>query len=619
MRAVREYGEMSCGYLLLRASTATTLTLLVIASSASAAPLFLPGDQAAPGGNARMEVVPPQKARTCSLAMSGRHRGTTSYRLALGGPTRFVRWSIPRGARGTWSVRLACRDGAGRSLGATSKQLRVKRSGRARGALVRRGSLRSSRGSIPMLPGKASTRAAVPDSSGASNPVGLSSFTKCENSRWIISTKTTGVGVASLIQMEPTAEARTETRKNRKHYEQMWNDLNRCANFSNLKRDHFDQYESVFVQMECHAFYGLKESAGGNTWDLEAWRRFSGDYTLALLPTGRCGNGWGDIENAGRFFNDRLVNSSFDEKAQKEAWLVRAEGGRFVRRPVPMIATYFCLTGQGRAPAEMLPGDFLNTYLRQPFGTPVGEDLCPSAPAQGSPSATPPGGGSAPVAGSVTVGQGPAAPQGFRYAISLSGFPANRVVEIVCRDSGAPAGFFSFKLTTNVSGAASTSSQCYSADGPEHWVTANGVESNRARWSGSTPAPAPSPQPQPAPPPAPTTAALVVDNRVTNGSTAMREDTPAYLSTVTRNFCKRDGCALGGTDVGSGNGLTAECTVIGDRTTNGQDNSTIDDGNAGLYSSTRWYGIRWGDGRFGYISEVWIRGQDRGGKGLRGC
>lgn len=99
----------------------------------------------------------------------------------------------------------------------------------------------------------------------------------------------------------------------------------------------------------------------------------------------------------------------------------------------------------------------------------------------------------------------------------------------------------------------------------------------------------------------------------------MREDAPAYLSTVTRNFCKRDGCALAGTDVGSGAVLTAECTTLGDRTTNGQDNSAIDDANPALYTSTRWYGIRWSDGRFGYISEVWIAGQHRGGLGLRSC
>lgn len=133
------------------------------------------------------------------------------------------------------------------------------------------------------------------------------------------------------------------------------------------------------------------------------------------------------------------------------------------------------------------------------------------------------------------------------------------------------------------------------------------------------PTPGASPTAQPTTAPQPTTRQITVDNRVTNGATQMREDTPAYLSTVTHNYCKRDGCALSGTDVGSGNTLTAECTLAGDRTTNGQDNSSIDDSNPGLYSSTRWYGIRWGDGRFGYISEVWIASQFRGGLSLRVC
>lgn len=132
----------------------------------------------------------------------------------------------------------------------------------------------------------------------------------------------------------------------------------------------------------------------------------------------------------------------------------------------------------------------------------------------------------------------------------------------------------------------------------------------------SAPPAAPAP---PAPAPQPATRQITVDNRVTNGASAMREDTPAYLSTVTRNYCKRDGCALAGTDIGSGAVLVAECTTIGTRTTNGQDGSSVDDGNPGLYSSTRWYGVRWGDGRFGYISEVWIRSADRGGLGLRAC
>ncbi|GAA3821763.1 cutinase family protein [Nocardioides panacisoli] len=113
---------------------------------------------------------------------------------------------------------------------------------------------------------------------------------------------------------------------------------------------------------------------------------------------------------------------------------------------------------------------------------------------------------------------------------------------------------------------------------------------------------------------------ITVYNKVTNGATAMREDTsPAYLSTVTRNFCKRDGCAIAGTDVITGDVITAYCTVSGDRTTNGQDNSAIDDSNPGLYTSTRWYGVQWNGATRGYISEVWIAPQHRGGLGLPTC
>lgn len=139
------------------------------------------------------------------------------------------------------------------------------------------------------------------------------------------------------------------------------------------------------------------------------------------------------------------------------------------------------------------------------------------------------------------------------------------------------------------------------------------------------PSPPPTTQPSPpstttVPPPPPAMRTLTVDNRVTNGATMMREDTPAYLSTVTRNFCKRDGCMVSGTDVlSSGSNVTAYCQVSGDRTTNGQDNSSIDDRNPGLFESQRWYGIRWSDGRTGYISEVWIAAAHRGGAGLPGC
>jgi len=113
-------------------------------------------------------------------------------------------------------------------------------------------------------------------------------------------------------------------------------------------------------------------------------------------------------------------------------------------------------------------------------------------------------------------------------------------------------------------------------------------------------------------------AVLTVYNKVTDGD-SMREDTPAYLSDTTQNYCRKSGCMLANTDMGSGDQITAICQRVGDRTTNGQDDSSGDDGNASLFQSTRWYGIRWSDGRMGYLSEVWTAEQDRGGRGLPTC
>ncbi len=113
---------------------------------------------------------------------------------------------------------------------------------------------------------------------------------------------------------------------------------------------------------------------------------------------------------------------------------------------------------------------------------------------------------------------------------------------------------------------------------------------------------------------------ITVYNKITNGATAMQEDNnPAYLSTVTQNACRRFGCALPGTEMSSDAKITAVCQIQGDRTTNGSDGSTDDDANPNLNTSRLWYGIRWSDGRFGYISEVWIQASDRGGLGLPDC
>lgn len=126
------------------------------------------------------------------------------------------------------------------------------------------------------------------------------------------------------------------------------------------------------------------------------------------------------------------------------------------------------------------------------------QDVPPNTPIGSEPPAT--SGTGRP---SVSVAQGPAAPSGFRYAITLSGFAANSSVSVSCFDSVNPGGFYTFSLATDGAGNASTSSYCYSGDGPDHWVIAGGVESNHVSWGGSSPPAANPPAPNP-PAPAPT-------------------------------------------------------------------------------------------------------------------
>ncbi|HET8658238.1 MAG TPA: hypothetical protein VFM55_04470 [Micromonosporaceae bacterium] len=92
----------------------------------------------------------------------------------------------------------------------------------------------------------------------------------------------------------------------------------------------------------------------------------------------------------------------------------------------------------------------------------------------------------------VTLAQGPPAPSGFRYAVTLNHFSPNATVTVTCHDSVDPGGFYTFTLRTDGNGYAYTASYCYSADGPDHWVKANGTESNHVTWGG---APAPPPPP----------------------------------------------------------------------------------------------------------------------------
>ena len=101
-----------------------------------------------------------------------------------------------------------------------------------------------------------------------------------------------------------------------------------------------------------------------------------------------------------------------------------------------------------------------------------------------------PGGGSSPT---VTLAQGPVATAGYRYAVTASGFPVGTTLSVVCYDSVSPNGFYTFGLTMDGNGSGFTQSQCFSGDGPDHWVVVNGrISSNHVTWaagSGGTPLP----------------------------------------------------------------------------------------------------------------------------------
>lgn len=121
-------------------------------------------------------------------------------------------------------------------------------------------------------------------------------------------------------------------------------------------------------------------------------------------------------------------------------------------------------------------------------------------------------------------------------------------------------------------------------------------------------------------PPPPVTKVITVDNRVTNGMSMREDPTPARLTTQPWTFCTTRGCNIYGTERTTGQTYDkAVCQAWGERTTNGNDHSAVDDANPALFESSRYYGVRLGDGTFGYVSEVWIAAQDRGGLWLPLC
>lgn len=112
-----------------------------------------------------------------------------------------------------------------------------------------------------------------------------------------------------------------------------------------------------------------------------------------------------------------------------------------------------------------------------------------------------------------------------------------------------------------------------------------------------------------------------VYNKVTSGTRMREDDEMVLLTTRPVAFCEERNCStIPGTSRETGQTYDAAvCQWHGEEITNGEDTSRIDDDNPGLFSSRRYYGVRLDDDTFGYVNEVWINPEDRGGLGLPMC
>ncbi|WP_433532724.1 GDSL-type esterase/lipase family protein [Micromonospora sp. CA-263727] len=82
----------------------------------------------------------------------------------------------------------------------------------------------------------------------------------------------------------------------------------------------------------------------------------------------------------------------------------------------------------------------------------------------------------------ISLTRGGAATSGYWYSVTLQGFSPGSSVTVTCRDSVDPGGFWNQTFVIGGDGRASDTTLCYSADGPDHWVTGGGVESNHVSW-----------------------------------------------------------------------------------------------------------------------------------------
>jgi hypothetical protein len=82
----------------------------------------------------------------------------------------------------------------------------------------------------------------------------------------------------------------------------------------------------------------------------------------------------------------------------------------------------------------------------------------------------------------IALKRGGPAPVGSWYSVTLRGFPLGAWVEVTCRSTTEPDGFWTQTFQIRGDDPATDSMLCYGAGGPDHWVTAGHLASNHVTW-----------------------------------------------------------------------------------------------------------------------------------------
>jgi hypothetical protein len=113
---------------------------------------------------------------------------------------------------------------------------------------------------------------------------------------------------------------------------------------------------------------------------------------------------------------------------------------------------------------------------------------------------------------------------------------------------------------------------------------------------------------------------LVVQNKIAAGPAELIEDaTPAYLSTKKIPYGARHGCKVPGSEMWSGEVLRATHQSKGARMTNYNLDSLVVQRNPHRWAPEISYLAERSDGKVGYLSEVYVAEEYRGGMGLPYC